>query len=45
MNKRAVEASESERPIPDIRTGDVVEIKLVNAVFDYLYNVLCYRFK
>ncbi|KAH8521355.1 hypothetical protein Peur_040060 [Populus x canadensis] len=28
LNKRAVEASEMERPIPDIRTGDVVEIKL-----------------
>ncbi|CAK7356280.1 unnamed protein product [Dovyalis caffra] len=28
LNKRAVEASEKERPIPDIRTGDVVEIKL-----------------
>ncbi|ESR53431.1 50S ribosomal protein L19-1 [Citrus sinensis] len=28
LNKRAIEASESERPIPDIRTGDVVEIKL-----------------
>ncbi|XP_047338696.1 50S ribosomal protein L19, chloroplastic-like [Impatiens glandulifera] len=28
LNKKAVEASESARPIPDIRTGDVVEIKL-----------------
>lgn len=28
LNKRAVEASETERPVPDIRTGDVVEIKL-----------------
>lgn len=28
MNKRAIEASESVRPIPDIRTGDIVEIKL-----------------
>lgn len=28
LNKRAVEASEMERPIPDIRTGDIVEIKL-----------------
>ncbi|KAJ6714930.1 RIBOSOMAL PROTEIN L19 [Salix viminalis] len=28
LNKRAVEASEKERPIPDIRTGDIVEIKL-----------------
>ncbi|KAL5551359.1 hypothetical protein UlMin_001535 [Ulmus minor] len=28
LNKRAVEASEKERPVPDIRTGDVVEIKL-----------------
>ncbi|CAI0383143.1 unnamed protein product [Linum tenue] len=28
LNKRAVEASELERPIPDIRTGDIVEIKL-----------------
>ncbi|XP_024026884.1 50S ribosomal protein L19-2, chloroplastic [Morus notabilis] len=28
LNKRAVEASENERPIPDIRTGDIVEIKL-----------------
>lgn len=28
LNKRAVEASEKERPIPDIRTGDIVQIKL-----------------
>ncbi len=28
LNKRAVEASEKERPIPDLRTGDIVEIKL-----------------
>ncbi|KAJ0104869.1 hypothetical protein Patl1_18382 [Pistacia atlantica] len=28
LNKRAVEASEKERPIPDIRTGDIIEIKL-----------------
>lgn len=28
LNKRAVEASEKERPIPDVRTGDIVEIKL-----------------
>ncbi|WOL10498.1 50S ribosomal protein L19, chloroplastic [Canna indica] len=28
LNKRAIEASEKERPVPDIRTGDVVEIKL-----------------
>lgn len=28
LNKRAIEASESVRPIPDIRTGDIVEIKL-----------------
>ncbi|XP_050230009.1 50S ribosomal protein L19, chloroplastic [Mercurialis annua] len=28
LNKRAVEASEKERPIPEIRTGDVVVIKL-----------------
>ncbi|KAL6979785.1 hypothetical protein U1Q18_021440 [Sarracenia purpurea var. burkii] len=28
LNKRAIEASEKERPIPDIRTGDIVEIKL-----------------
>ncbi|KAL5750837.1 hypothetical protein ACOSP7_025440 [Xanthoceras sorbifolium] len=28
LNKRAIEASEKERPIPEIRTGDVVEIKL-----------------
>ncbi|KAF5735124.1 50S ribosomal protein L19-2 chloroplastic [Tripterygium wilfordii] len=28
LNKRAVEAAEKERPVPDIRTGDVVEIKL-----------------
>jgi len=29
LNQRAIEASEKERPTPDIRTGDVVEIKLV----------------
>ncbi|GAV67603.1 Ribosomal_L19 domain-containing protein [Cephalotus follicularis] len=28
LNKRAVQASEKERPVPDIRTGDIVEIKL-----------------
>ncbi|XP_030524789.1 50S ribosomal protein L19-1, chloroplastic [Rhodamnia argentea] len=28
LNKRAVEASENERPVPDVRTGDIVEIKL-----------------
>ncbi|CAN1144865.1 50S ribosomal protein L19, chloroplastic [Linum perenne] len=28
LNKRAIEASVERRPIPDIRTGDVVEIKL-----------------
>ncbi|KAK0587303.1 hypothetical protein LWI29_020806 [Acer saccharum] len=28
LNKRAVEASVSERPVPDIRTGDIVQIKL-----------------
>ncbi|KMZ59632.1 50S ribosomal protein L19-1, chloroplastic [Zostera marina] len=28
LNKRAVDAAESERPVPDIRTGDIVEIKL-----------------
>ncbi|XP_038688329.1 50S ribosomal protein L19-2, chloroplastic-like [Tripterygium wilfordii] len=26
LNKRAVEAAEKERPVPDIRTGDIVEI-------------------
>ncbi|GAB4835038.1 hypothetical protein Ancab_033306 [Ancistrocladus abbreviatus] len=28
LNRRAVEASDKARPIPDIRTGDIVEIKL-----------------
>ncbi|PKA58902.1 50S ribosomal protein L19, chloroplastic [Apostasia shenzhenica] len=28
LNKRAIEASEKQRPVPDIRTGDIVEIKL-----------------
>ncbi|KAH7514248.1 large ribosomal subunit protein bL19cy [Ziziphus jujuba] len=28
LNKKAIEASEKERPVPDIRTGDIVEIKL-----------------
>ncbi|KAA8522173.1 hypothetical protein F0562_012846 [Nyssa sinensis] len=28
LNKRAIEASEKERPVPDLRTGDVVQIKL-----------------
>ncbi|XP_057449767.1 50S ribosomal protein L19-1, chloroplastic [Lotus japonicus] len=28
LNQRAIEASESMRPTPEIRTGDVVEIKL-----------------
>ncbi|MBA0644736.1 hypothetical protein Goklo_028858 [Gossypium klotzschianum] len=28
LNKRAIEASDKERPTPDLRTGDIVEIKL-----------------
>ncbi|XP_042507362.1 50S ribosomal protein L19-2, chloroplastic-like [Macadamia integrifolia] len=28
LHKRAIDASEKERPVPDIRVGDVVEIKL-----------------
>ncbi|XP_074330521.1 large ribosomal subunit protein bL19cz-like [Apium graveolens] len=28
LNKQAIEASVSVRPIPDLRTGDIVEIKL-----------------
>ncbi|XP_020599183.1 50S ribosomal protein L19-2, chloroplastic-like [Phalaenopsis equestris] len=28
LNKRAIEASEKQRPVPDLRTGDIVEIKL-----------------
>ncbi|XP_028762650.1 50S ribosomal protein L19-1, chloroplastic [Neltuma alba] len=28
LNQRAIEASDKERPTPDLRTGDVVEIKL-----------------
>ncbi|KAG8374646.1 hypothetical protein BUALT_Bualt10G0017700 [Buddleja alternifolia] len=28
LNRRAIEASDEQRPIPDLRTGDVVEIKL-----------------
>ncbi|KAL3817977.1 hypothetical protein ACJIZ3_003882 [Penstemon smallii] len=28
LNRRAVEESDKERPIPDLRTGDIVEIKL-----------------
>ncbi|KAF6170358.1 hypothetical protein GIB67_043048 [Kingdonia uniflora] len=29
LNKEAIEASEKERPVPEIRTGDIVQIKLV----------------
>ncbi|XP_073126647.1 large ribosomal subunit protein bL19cz-like isoform X1 [Henckelia pumila] len=29
LNKKAIEAADTERPTPDLRTGDVVEIKLV----------------
>ncbi|CAI9095652.1 OLC1v1031646C2 [Oldenlandia corymbosa var. corymbosa] len=29
LNKRAIEESDTVRPTPDIRTGDIVEIKLV----------------
>ncbi|XP_057977097.1 large ribosomal subunit protein bL19cy-like [Malania oleifera] len=28
LNKRAVEAAEKVRPVPDLRTGDIVEIKV-----------------
>ncbi|KAJ9536514.1 hypothetical protein OSB04_un000308 [Centaurea solstitialis] len=27
LNKQAIEASESSRPVPDLRTGDIIEIK------------------
>ena len=30
LNQRAIEALDKERPTPDIRTGDIVEIKLVS---------------
>jgi len=30
LNKRAVEAIDEQRPIPDIRSGDVVEIKMAS---------------
>lgn len=39
MNKKAIEAAEKERPVPDIRTGDILEIKLVN-VFLILYFLI-----
>lgn len=29
LNQRAIEASDEARPTPNIRTGDVVEIRLV----------------
>jgi len=35
LNQRAIEASEKERPTPDIRTGDIVEIKLVFFLFTH----------
>lgn len=50
MNKRAIEASDNQRPIPDIRTGDIVELKVV--MWSYLlmfllmmnlFSVLCYQ--
>ncbi|KAJ0681380.1 putative ribosomal protein L19 [Helianthus annuus] len=28
LNKQAIEASDTSRPVPDLRTGDIVEIKL-----------------
>ncbi|KAL9667885.1 hypothetical protein QQ045_002254 [Rhodiola kirilowii] len=28
LNKKAIEASDALRPIPDLRTGDIIEIKL-----------------
>ncbi|KAM7491166.1 hypothetical protein LguiA_034087 [Lonicera macranthoides] len=28
LNKRAIEASDKERPIPDLRTGDIIELKV-----------------
>lgn len=40
LNKRAVEASEKERPVPDIRTGDIVELKLVNVFLIILFLFL-----
>ncbi|GFZ16548.1 ribosomal protein L19 family protein [Actinidia rufa] len=30
LNKRAIEASDQERPIPDLRTGDIVEIRMAS---------------
>jgi large subunit ribosomal protein L19 len=48
LNKRAVEASEKERPVPDIRTGDIVEIKLVSVfliiLFLFLFDCLLNEF-
>ncbi|KAJ4878065.1 Ribosomal protein L19 protein [Raphanus sativus] len=31
LNQRAIEVSEKVRPVPEIRTGDIVEIKLILA--------------
>ncbi|XP_057477919.1 50S ribosomal protein L19-1, chloroplastic-like [Actinidia eriantha] len=30
LNKRAIEVSDQERPIPDLRTGDIVEIRMAS---------------
>lgn len=37
LNQRAIEASDKERPTPDLRTGDIVEIKLV-ICFYFVFN-------
>lgn len=34
LNQKAIESSDKERPTPDLRTGDIVEIKLV--IYCYL---------
>lgn len=39
LNQRAIEASDKERPTPDLRTGDIVEIKLVIYFFFFFFGV------
>lgn len=44
LHKRAIEASDEVRVTPDLRTGDIVEIRLVRLTFSKI-NVFNKDFK
>ena len=44
LHKRAIEASDAARPIPDLRTGDIIEIKLVSQADQFVFSSTFLRF-